>query len=168
MFEDANLSEPGDRAERLNTWHSEREWLDAVHRTSYSNGIIGLREQLSHDLPPPGDSPATEDDTLVRRFEERRRHNVQADMLVVANDHWNFNARAFNPGGNHGSFLRISTHSVLMLAGTGVPPGLAIERPYDSLSFAPTILSLAGALKEGELKQFPGPVVEELVPAWKR
>ena len=83
--------------------------------------------------------------------------------MVLANNHWNFNVRGFNPGGNHGSFFRISTHSVFMIAGAGVPAGLSIERPYDSLSFAPTILSLAGALKEGELQRFPGPVVEELV-----
>ena len=63
--------------------------------------------------------------------------------LVLANDHWNFNVRGFNPGGNHGSFLRISTHSVLLFAGgkdTGIPAGLRIETPYDSLSFVPTIL----------------------------
>ena len=37
--------------------------------------------------------------------------------MVVASDHWNFDVRGFNPGGNHGSFLRISTHSTLMFAG---------------------------------------------------
>jgi hypothetical protein len=79
------------------------------------------------------------------------------DLLVFANDHWNFNARNFNPGGNHGSFLRVSTHSVLMLAGT-VPQGLVIDEPYDSLSFAPTILSLLGLSMDG----LPGCKVEEL------
>jgi hypothetical protein len=162
MFEDPNLNVPGDRAEWLAAWHSEREWLDAVHRTAYSNGIIGLHEQLSLELPPPMTAPVTEDDKLLRRFELRRRHNAAADMLVIANDHWNFNARGFNPGGNHGSFFRVSTHSVWMLAGAGVPKGLAIDRPYDSLSFVPTLLSLAGALNVDDPKRFPGPVVEEL------
>jgi hypothetical protein len=163
MFEDPNLNVSGDRAAWLGDWHSEREWLDAVHRTAYSNGIIGLPEQLSLELPPVN-APVTDDDKLLRRFEERRRRNVQADMLILANDHWNFNARGFNPGGNHGSFFRISTQSVFMLAGAGVPKGRAIERPYDSLSFAPTVLTLAGVLKDGELKRFPGPLVEELMP----
>jgi len=39
-------------------------------------------------------------------------------------NHWNFDVRGFNPGGNHGSFFRISTHSTLMFAGgerTGTP-----------------------------------------------
>ncbi len=42
---------------------------------------------------------------------------VENDLLILANDHWNFDVRGFNPGGNHGSFFRISTHSTLMLAG---------------------------------------------------
>jgi hypothetical protein len=82
----------------------------------------------------------------------------------VANAHWNFNARAFNPGGNHGSFLRASTHSVLLIAGgrsTGIPSGLHVETPYDSLSFAPTILALMGRAEP----DLPGPVIEELMTA---
>jgi hypothetical protein len=42
-----------------------------------------------------------------------------------------------NPGGNHGGFFRISTHSVWMLV-------RVVIEPYDSLNFAPTILSLTG------------------------
>jgi hypothetical protein len=83
--------------------------------------------------------------------------------LVLANDHWNFNVRGFNPGGNHGSFLRDSTHSVLMFAGgaaTGIPQGKQIEEPYDSLSFVPTILELLGR-PEADL---PGPVIEGVLP----
>jgi hypothetical protein len=57
--------------------------------------------------------------------------------------------RGFNPGGNHGSFLRASIHSAWMLAGgdhTGIPRGLVVEGPYDSLSFVPTVLALTGKL----------------------
>lgn len=165
-FEDPNLNVAGDRAAWLTAWHTEREWLDAVHRTEYSDGIIGLREQLSPIVLPPQTEPATQDDILLRRFEQRRRDNVQADLLVLANNHWNFNARNFNPGGNHGSFYRISTHATLLFAGAGVPHGLEIERPYDSLSFFPTVLSLAGALESGELDRLPGQPITELVPAY--
>lgn len=87
---------------------------------------------------------------------------VAADLLVLANDHWNFNVRGFNPGGNHGSFFRISTYSVLTLAGAGIPQGLSIERPYDTLSLVPTLMSLTG---RGEPSSYPGPVIEELLPA---
>ena len=69
--------------------------------------------------------------------------------------------RGFNPGGNHGSFFAVSTHSVLLFAGgkdTGIPAGLRVETPYDSLSFVPTILSLMGR-PEADL---PGPVIQEL------
>ena len=69
---------------------------------------------------------------------------MQPDFLVFANDHWNFNVRNFNPGGNHGSFLRISTHSVWMMAGAGIAAGKQVEVPCDSLNFASTILKLMG------------------------
>ena len=163
LFEDPELHVAGEPAEWLNQWHTQREWLDAVHRTVYSNAVIGLHEQLSRMLPPPSAAPVTADDMLLRRFEQRKRNMAQADMLVLAADHWNFNVRGFNPGGNHGSFFRMSTHSVLMLAGAGVPEGLAIVRPYDSLSFVPTLLSIAGLAQPGEVEKYPGPLIRELV-----
>ena len=46
-------------------------------------------------------------------------------------------------GGNHGCFFRISTHSVWMLSGAGIPARVVTE-PYDSLNFASTVLSLTG------------------------
>ena len=165
-FEDPNLNVAGDRAAWLTAWHTEREWLDAVHRTEYSNAIMGLREQLSPISIPECGKTASQDDVLLRRFELRRRDNVQADLLVLANNHWNFNARNPNPGGNHGSFFRISTHATLLFAGAGVPHGIEIESPYDSLSFFPTVLSLAGALEPGELDRLPGQPIPELVPAY--
>lgn len=163
-FEDPDLNVAGDRSQWLAAWHTDREWLDAVHRTLYSNAIIGLDEELVLGLPAPRAVENDSDEALLDRFERRVRDNVQPDMLLLASNHWNFNTRGFNPGGNHGSFFRISTHSVLMLAGVGVPAGLDIDRPYDSLSFVPTVLSLAGTLRPGELKSFPGRPIEELVP----
>ncbi len=162
LFEDAKLKVPGDRAEWLSGWHTDREWLEAVHRTAYSNGVIGIVEELSRELPAPPVLPQSADEILLRRFEERKRHLTQADLLILASNHWNFNVRGFNPGGNHGSFFRISTHSVLMLAGSGIPEGMRVERPYDSLSFMPTLLSLSGLATGDELKRFLGPVIEEL------
>jgi hypothetical protein len=98
-------------------------------------------------------------------------------MLIVAQDHWNFDVRGFNPGGNHGSFFRISTHSVFMVAGgekTNIPRALDITTPYDSLSFVPTLLALTGevrddnnpvpTLRDRGFTRFPGPIVKELLP----
>jgi len=102
---------------------------------------------------------------LVRRFQARRRRLAEPDLLLFANNHWNFNVRGFNPGGNHGSLLRISTHSVLMLAGgseSGTPRGMVIEEPYDSLSFVPTILELMGFPRE--TPPLPGRPIRELLP----
>jgi hypothetical protein len=143
LYEDPALELPAgaDRREWLTGWHNEREWFRAVHKTRYSNGIIGLTEQLLG-----GDE------------------DLRTDLLVFANDHWNFNVRGFNPGGNHGALLRSSTHSVLMFAGgkdTGLPRGIHVATPYDSLSLVPTVLQLMGK-PEAEL---PGPVIEELFPA---
>ncbi|HEY6659757.1 MAG TPA: hypothetical protein VI031_01400, partial [Pyrinomonadaceae bacterium] len=78
--------------------------------------------------------------------------------------------------GNHGSFFRISTHSVFMVAGgerTNIPRALDIDAPYDSLSFLPTLLALTGNLRDDSkpvpelwekgFRTFPGHVVKELV-----
>jgi hypothetical protein len=143
LFEDPEFKLPAgtDRAAWLSDWHNEREWLEATHRCRYSDGVIGIVEDLSpveNDVPGrPGISE------LALRYERRRRALVQADFYVFAADHWNFNVRFPNPGGNHGSFLRISTHSVWMMAGAGLPVRRIVE-PYDSLSFAPTLLHLLG------------------------
>jgi hypothetical protein len=152
IFEDPKLDLAGeasvDKAAWLSEWHDERDWLRAVHHTKYSNGIIGIIEAMLPEPAQPGTS------TLSARQRELRR----VDMIAFANDHWNFNVRGFNPGGNHGSFLRVSTHSVLMFAGgadTGIARGSRIAEPYDSLSFVPTILSLMNRAEPS----LPGPVI---------
>lgn len=156
IFEDPKLGVPqGDRAAWLSRWHTEQEWLDAVHKTRYSNGVIGLTEQLL-------DTQHARHDSAEQQFIERKRQLRRADLLVLSNDHWNFNVRGFNPGGNHGSFFRLSTHSVLMVTGgakTAIPRGQRISAPYDSLSFVPTVLALMGR-PEADL---PGSVIRELV-----
>lgn len=141
LYEDGQLRIPAgsDRSTWLSSWHSEREWMDATHNTRYSNAVIGLTEEM---LPPAQALAGAQRDALpsIARFEIRRRELVQADFHVFAADHWNFNVRNFNPGGNHGGFLRISTHSVWMMAGANLPHGKHIRTPYDSLNFASTLL----------------------------
>jgi hypothetical protein len=120
----------------------------------------------------------TEQQRLLRDFERRNRELIEADMLIVAQNHWNFDVRGFNPGGNHGSFFRISTHSVFMVAGgekTNIPRAFEISKPYDSLSFVPTLLALTDevrddsnpvpTLRDRGFTRFPGPVVKELLPS---
>jgi hypothetical protein len=169
MFEDENLGVPiadrehPNREEWLSTWHSELEWLHATHQTAYSNGIIALHEQF---LEPGALLPASSGAQLLARFNQRRRGLAQPDFLIFANDHWNFNVRNFNPGGNHGSFLRASTHSILLFAGgadTGIPRHFEIREPYDSLSFVPTILDLMG--RRTEAAKLPGRPIREILPA---
>ncbi|HEV2765536.1 MAG TPA: hypothetical protein VGV38_21310, partial [Pyrinomonadaceae bacterium] len=183
IWEDANLALPegSTRGAWLGEWHSDLEWLRALHRTVYSNGLVGLHEQLArHTVPAidPSEPGISDDERLLRRLRRRQRALVETDMLVHANDQWNFDVRGFNPGGNHGSFFRVSTHSTLMFAGgerTNVPRGLAVEEPYDSLSFAPTVLALTGQLEAGQrpvpvlwrqgFRTFPGRVIKELFDA---
>lgn len=182
IFEDPQLRTPAENREAwLSEWHTDVEWLEALHKTRYSNGLIGLHEQLARheiarlSLDEPG---LSSDEILLRRLLRRQRENIEADLLVVASDHWNFDVRGFNPGGNHGSFLRISTHSTFMLAGgdnTGVPRAAVIEEPYDSLSFVPTVLALTGNLRDDNnpipvlwdkgFRRFPGRPVKELLAA---
>ena len=143
LFEDPELRVPveRDRAAWLSAWHTEREWMEAVQRCNYSNGGNGITEELS---PVADNVPGTPgEDPILLRFERRRRELVQADFHIFAADHWNFNVRFPNPGGNHGSFFRISTHSVWMMAGAGIPVK-ELDEPYDTLNFASTILILTG------------------------
>jgi hypothetical protein len=181
IFEDANLNIPTiDRTAWLSQWHSDREWLEALHRTHYSNGLIGLHEELArhaNEKLSSDDPSLTDQARTMRDYERRKRELVEPEMLIVAQDHWNFDVRGFNPGGNHGSFFRISTHSVFMVAGgrnTNIPRALDINEPYDSLSFVPTLLALTGdlrddnepvpTLRERGFSRFPGRVVRELLP----
>ena len=184
ILEDPQLEVPSEeqgqnREAWLSQWHTDLEWFHALHKTHYSNGLIGLHEQLARhpvarlSLDEPGISA---DERLLRRLLRRQRENTEADLLVVGNDHWNFDVRGFNPGGNHGSFFRISTHSTFMLAGgdkTTIPRAMVVEEPYDSLSFVPTVLALTGNLRDDNnpipvlwdkgFRRFPGRPVKEVL-----
>ncbi len=143
LFEDAKLHIPAgaERGAWLSQWHSEREWMQAIHECRYSTGVIGIVEELAPIGPNVPGKPGL--DPVMLRYERRRRDLVEADFHVFAADHWNFNVRFPNAGGNHGAFFRISTHSVWMVAGPGIPVR-SVEEPYDGLNFASTMLSLAG------------------------
>ncbi|MFN2531252.1 MAG: alkaline phosphatase family protein [Pyrinomonadaceae bacterium] len=180
IFEDPKLAIPENERRRwLSDWHTDLEWLHALHNTRYSNGLIGLHEELARHLPDKlstSDRSLTDDERLMRELAWRERELIEPDMLLVANDHWNFDVRGFNPGGNHGSFFRISTHSTFMIAGgvkTNIPVAYIVDEPYDSLSFIPTLLALTGnlrddsnpvpALWEKGFRRFPGRIVKELL-----
>ena len=183
IFEDPSLILPTtDRTAWLSAWHTDSEWLQALHKTHYSNGLVGLHEELARHANEKltSDPSLGEDARSMREFTRRKRELVEPDLLIVAQDHWNFDVRGFNPGGNHGSFFRISTHSVFMLAGgpkTGIPAAVDIEAPYDSLSFVPTLLAISGNLRDDNkpvpelwergFRTFPGHVVKELLPDWQ-
>ena len=182
LLDDPRLDVPfNDRVGWLNDWHTDAEWLHAVHKTQYSNGLIGLHEQFTLFTTPGTDVNApglSTDERLLHRFRRRQRELVETDLLILANNHWNFDVRGFNPGGNHGSLFRISTHASLMFAGgdgTGIPRGLAVTEPYDSLSVVPTIFALTGNLQSDNrpveslirrgFTKFPGRVIPEVAGA---
>jgi len=180
LWEDTRLGLPAgeQRTRWLAGWHTDLEWLRATHLTRYSNAVVGLHEQLARHVVEATNPEApgiSDDERLIRRFRRRQRVLVESDLLILANDHWNFDVRGFNPGGNHGSFYRVSTHATMMLAGgerTGVPRGLSVEEPYDSLSLMPTLLALTGQTAEGTrpipvlwgrgFRTFPGRIVSEI------
>jgi hypothetical protein len=143
LYEDNGLRTPPgmNRSDWLSQWHTEQEWFEATYQCLYSNGVIGITEAL---FPSALALPKNRENDPLQRLELRRRQLVQPDFQLFAADHWNFNVRNFNPGGNHGSFLRISTHSVWMMAGAGIPAKTHVQHPYDSLNFASTLLQLVG------------------------
>lgn len=180
ILEDPQLLVPvSNRVSWLSEWHTDGEWLNALHRTKYSNGLVGLYEEIAQHATEklsPNQPGLSEDERLTRRFLRRQRELIETDLLLVANNHWNFDVRGFNPGGNHGSFFRISTHSTLMLAGgerTRIPRAMVVEEPYDSLSFVPTVLALTGNLRDDNkpisglwdkgFRRFPGRPVKEVL-----
>ncbi len=177
LWEDEDLAVAGDRRAWLQEFHTEREWIEATHRTRYAIAVVGLYELLARPesaISGPtryeeqvravenarlmgraenGDSPEV---SLLRRFFARRRRNVEPDLLLHANLYWNFNIRDFNPGGNHGSFYRTATHATWMMWGgrlTGLKRGYIVTRPYDSLSLVPTVLELIGATRDGRVSE---------------
>jgi hypothetical protein len=176
-FEDAEMAVPvEERRSWLTSWHTESEWMRATHRTRYATAIVGLNEHIQrHPLFDETEGALSVDQRLIRRFRQRQRNLTEADMLVLANSQWNFDVRGFNPGGNHGSFFRASKNSTFLLPGgerTGIPRGLVVEEPYDSLSFVPTLLRLMGKVNEKNepipelsqrgFKPFPGRIIREL------
>jgi hypothetical protein len=180
ILEDPNLLVPIDNpASWLSEWHTDTEWLRTLHRTKYSNGLVGLYEEIAQhptEKLSPDQPGLSDDERVTRRFLRRQRELIETDLLLVANDHWNFDVRGFNPGGNHGSFFRISTHSTLMLAGgerTRIPRAAVVEEPYDSLSFVPTVLALTGNLRDDNnpisglwdkgFRRFPGRLIKEVL-----
>ncbi|MFN2455146.1 MAG: alkaline phosphatase family protein [Pyrinomonadaceae bacterium] len=187
VWEDTQLRIPAGNARDawLSAWHTDAEWLQALYQTKYSNGLIGLCEQMMfHDFDALDEHNQTlsADEKLLHELRQRQRQIAASDMLVLANDHWNFDVRGFNPGGNHGSFFRASAHSTLMFAGgeqTGIQRGHIVTEPYDSLSFVPTVLALTGALRADNrtpvsalsqrgFRPFPGRVIEEVVSGTNR
>ena len=177
LWEDPKLRTPDDREVWLSGWHTEHEWVMAIHRTDFSNCVVGIQEHFSRHVTPAihVDQPGlAADERLLRRLHRRRRRLVEPDLFIHASTHWNFDVRGFNPGGNHGSFYRVSTHSTLMFSGgenTGIPRGMQIEEPYDSLDLMPTLLQLTGEADEGRpssalaqkgFRQFAGRVIREL------
>ena len=176
IYEDENF-DVADKKNWLSEWHTEQEWMRATHKTQYSAAVINLNEQFNNHFAESykTNPELTEDEKLLKRFYIHQRLLTETDLLILANNLWNFDVRGFNAGGNHGSFFRISSHSTLMLAGggkTGIPRGLNITEPYDNLSFVPTVLALMGKvdeennpsenLKQKGFKQFPGRQIEEL------
>ena len=83
LFEDPELRVPvgRDRAAWLLAWHTEREWMEAVHRCKCSNGVIGITEELS---PVAGNVPGMPgESSILLRFERRRRKLVQPDFISL-------------------------------------------------------------------------------------
>src|SRR6266550_2074051 len=69
IIEDPALAIPvGKPQDWLSQWHTDVEWLHALHKTQHSNGIIGLYEELGHHPVVSDTKNLTPDEFLMRRF----------------------------------------------------------------------------------------------------
>lgn len=179
LFEDPGLGvAPADRKTWLGTFHTATEWFAATHATQCGLAVAGLPEVLAaHDVTAVERRMATaasERDRMLLKFELRRRRAVATDLFVHAAPYWNFDAKDFNPGGNHGGFRRESMHGTLMMIGgrqtsiRNVPT--VVYAPYDGLDYGPTLFEAAGLTSAGVLDErlvrwgfrpFPGRVATE-------
>jgi len=121
MLEDARLDVPlAGRVAWLSEWHTDLEWLRALHKTQYSNGFIGLHEQF-HAIPTPG----TDVNAAGLSADDRLLHPVSPAAAGAGG-----NRHVDCPPTTIGtltcvdlirrqprSVFRISTHSTLMFAG---------------------------------------------------
>ena len=149
LLEDSAIAVPvPSRATWLSSWHSERDWLRASHKSGYSNAVIGFLN-----------TPTTPKLERKTGFHWYRRGLVETDLPGSPANHWNFNVRSFNPGGNHGGFSRIHPRGVDAgrWRGSGDQPRCPIEEPYDTLSLVPTVLRLMGR----EEPKLPGIQIRE-------
>lgn len=179
LVEDGGLDTGGvERLAWLSGFHSTREWFEAAHRTAMGLSVAGLTEVYAASyrrfLTDAIAAAADADDRLLLRLERRRRDGVATDLFLHASPHWNFDLKDFNAGGNHGGLGRSSMHAVLWMRGgpaTGIVPGpVRVDRPYDGLDVAPTLLEAAGLASGGQptdalrrlgFRTFPGRVVVE-------
>ena len=69
--------------------------MPRARRTQYSNGLIGLYEELGQHEFLSVRAETGDDQDLLLRFIKRQRALIETDMLIVANDHWNFDVRGF-------------------------------------------------------------------------
>ena len=103
LFEDPDLRVDGDRASLASQWHPEREWFDAIHRTRYSNGVIGLHEMFQRwqpqSIPPPFQIADKPDWPVLRRFVARRRELTEADLLILRVGSLEFQRSRIQSGG---------------------------------------------------------------------
>lgn len=182
LFEDPEFAIPTEaRAAWLSSFHTDREWLQATHKTAQGLAIVGLAETLSTDYRAAFARHAellqSQDAKVLSRFDLRMRDAVYPDLLVYASPSWNFNSQDTNPGGNHGGFGRQAMQSVFWLVGgaqTRLAPGpLVIADPYDGLDVVPTLMEAAGVAPFGngvlpptrEFANLPGRAAREALRA---
>lgn len=175
LWEDSSFVVNGSRLQFLENFHTEAEWRQALASTRYALSVTGLYALLERpDRYYETFKTQSEDDRLVERFYNRSRNHTEPDLHILASDGWNFDVKGFNPGGNHGSLFQKSLRSTLMFWGgdhINIARGKAVDEPYDTLSFLPTLFEAAGLLNGGHLapsliergfRPFPGGIIWEV------
>jgi len=140
-------------------WHSDRVWLEATHRTRYTDAVLVFLDVAGRNYRRFMRAPEFErtlvgfsSDELKQRYLrglEQKYAGFMADLWVWSSKHFNFSSKGPEPAGAHGGLgWQVARTSFFVWGGeqTGLRRGALLTEPATTLDVAPTILCMAGRL----------------------
>lgn len=176
----------GPRLRWMRAFHPLRQWLRATYMTEYANAVTMFVDIFNDPVPEFVDNPDFQKYLIYFSSEEmkqrylrglKRKHaSLQPDLIVWAEELWNYNSKARTSGGTHAGLRPMVARTTFLAWGgddTGVARGKTVSEPALTLDFVPTLLQAVGMLDsenrvirdplsipERPFLPFPGQVVD--------